>query len=197
MTVKFESKLHPEINPFLARLQKALENLPNNPKPECEGFYLANYDSKNDTLTNEKIGSVPSEKKSKYRHFASKKVTLTLLYKVARSKEIENGGFEETCPQGSFTFFAESEISCTGVSGHTSPIDEAISVLHELVKNLIRHHESSPRETETTDYVDSKVFYEELHFEAKKAQEICAPENGWISALAFIMADGQMRIVRD
>ena len=189
MAVKFESKVHPEMNPFFSRLQKALENLPNNPKPECKGFCLADYNSYNDILTNEKIGLVPDEKKSKYRHLASKKVTLTLLYNVSRSKEIEDGNFEETCPQGSFNLFSRSRFSCTGVSAHVSPIDEAISMLHELAKVLIRKHVSSISTVEIVDYVNSDAFYQSLLFETLRAQKLYSLEHEWAAIIAELMTE--------
>jgi hypothetical protein len=181
MTTKFVSKLHPEMNPFLSRLQNVLENLPENPKPSCEGFYLSYFNSKKGTLVSEKIGMIPDEKEFKYLHFACKKVTQTLREGATRSKQFENNDLEQY--PGAFAIDTSSGTFCAGVSGYESMIDEAISALWLIAKKIISEHDGSVAD----DFTYKPEFFHKIKFEAKEIQDMYAPDNKWISIIADLM----------
>ena len=178
MTVNFKSELHPEMNSFLVRLQKALENLPNNPKPECEGFYLAYYNALKNTLTVEKIGIVSVIKEFKYLQFACKKLTQTLFFGAMRSKEFENNDLEQY--PGSFIINTEFGPFGVAVSGHDSMIDEAISVLWLIAKRIIEQN------LKHKGYRIEDFLYD-ISIEAKRIQKEFAPDNEWISKISIQM----------
>jgi ribosomal protein L29 len=174
----FVSIYHPEMNYFFLRLQKALGNLPENPRPECEGFYFADFDPQKG-LTAEEIGEAVAEKKSKYLHFACKKATEVLRYKAKRSKEFADDKAERYA--GSFA----SSYGCTGISGHDSMIDEAIAVLCEATKHVIRVNDS------TNAFLASDEFFRSLRAIALTWSENYVPDNKWVDIIANLMADQQ------
>ncbi len=152
------------------RLEIALKNLPDNPKPQCKGFYLAYYYKYGDTLTVEKIGDVPVEKQMKYFQFAVKKVMQTLSFGKIRSKEFENDTLEQY--PGAITLIN----GCAGVSGHESMIDEAISTLW-----LIAIHNSGSM----SNFNNWEVFLET----ARIIGESVAPDNKFIPIIAKLMTE--------
>lgn len=178
-TTNFFSKQYPEMNHFLSYLEKALENLPDNPKPACQGFYLAYYNPKKNKLVAEKIGTVPVEKEFKYLNFACKKATQTLLLNAVRSKDFENNDLEQY--PGAFVIKTPAGPFCAGVSGHESMIDEAISALWLIAKKI----ESESVSTHVTG--STRMFYSQLRIEAERAQRESASDNKWISVIAGLM----------
>ncbi len=113
---------HPEENSFWEYLQEALAQLPNNPKPDCHGFYFAEYNHQTGILRAEKIGSIPEEKELKLLYFVTTKVTEALYSPKNRSEIISSGDFKKlrgVCING----------HCAGISNHHSLIDEAIATL--------------------------------------------------------------------
>jgi len=167
------------MNPFLFILEYALENLPNNPKSACKGFYLAYYNPKKNTLVAEKIGIVPAEKDLKYLNLACKKVTQTLLNNSVRSKDFENNDLEQY--PGAFAINTPSGTFCAGVSGHDSMVDEAISILWLLAKKIISENSSIPV------FTGSQEFCSLLRAEAYCMQETMAPDNKWIGMIAELI----------
>ena len=119
----FFSRKHPQTNPFWENLQQAITDLPNDPKPDCEGFYFANWNMETKELTTEAIGIIPENKLLKYLYFATKKVMQTVLFGRTRSAEFKNENLDQyiggVCICG----------HAAGVSGHDSLIDEAIAIL--------------------------------------------------------------------
>ncbi|MFA6523929.1 MAG: hypothetical protein WC264_01255 [Candidatus Paceibacterota bacterium] len=182
MNNKFSSKAHPLMNSFLVYLQQALENLPNNPKPMCEGFYLAYYNPKKNTLITEKIGTVPAEKDFKYLHFACKKVTQTLQKNAIRSKNFENNDLEQY--PGAFAIKTPSGTFCAGVSGHESMVDEAISILWLIAKKLISNEN---KDSNIELFVVSNMFRSLIKYEAYRIQKEFVPDNKWISVIASLI----------
>jgi len=178
------SKNDPMMNSFLFHLKYALENVLNNPKPLCEGFYLAYYDEKKDSTTIEKIGVVPEDKKSKYRHFASKKVTQTLLFGANRSKDFEDNNLEQYPGAIKLHDRYEKLIACAGVSGHDSMIDEAISALWLLGKRILDEERDC-----NNAYASSPRFFGKLKYEAVQFQAQYALDNQWIVEIVEIMAN--------
>lgn len=179
METDFISRRQPLMNNFLFQLEQTLANLPNNPKPTCKGFYLADYDPTTKELLVEKVGSVPPEKDLKYLHYATKKVTQTLLFGATRSKEFENNDLEQY--PGGFALKTSLGTYGTGVSGHESMIDEAISVLWQVAKKIIRESDAS------NAFVASKRFYSKITSEAEEIQRTLAPDNKWIAIIAKMM----------
>lgn len=165
--IEFKSQFHPEMNEFLFLLQEALDRLPNNPKPQCKGFYLCDYDASSDALTVERIGDVPIEKYKKYFKFAMKKVTQTLEFGAVRSKEFENDKLEQYPGGVSFANGA------TGISGHESMIDEAGSILWRIHKiNAI-----------TRDLNYWITFPDRVN----NMNDSIAPDNKWVMILANLI----------
>lgn len=182
MKNNFVSKHHPLMNPFLLRLQKALENLPNNPKPSCEGFYLADWDSKEEVLIVEKFGDVPHEKDYKYLHFAAKKATQVLYLKKYRSLEFANDSLEQY-PGG---VIIGSGLNSSGTSGHESMVDEAISFLWSIARRLIKRYDG----LESLDVIcKSRPFFYQILSDAEIIHEELAPDNQWIVKIASMMTE--------
>lgn len=179
MKKDFVSKQHPLMNPFLQHLQTVLESLINNPKPECEGFYLAYFNPRKNLLIAEKIGFVPLEKEYKYLCIACKKATQTIYLKKIRSKEFENDKLEQY--QGGFVIYTLDGPFSAGVSGHDSAIDEAISILWLIAKKIIRESDA------TYAFVASRKFYTLIKHEATNIQSEYAPDNKWINIIAEMM----------
>ncbi len=184
MKINFISELlHPEMNHFLWRLQYALENLPNNPKPSCEGFYLAYYNPWKSTLVTEKFGYVPQDKDFKYMHFAGKKVTQTLLFGAKRSKDFENNDLEQYPGAITMNGLDSDLIFCAGVSGHDSMVDEAISALWLVAKQFMAENFRSGM---LISHSNDKFFFY-LKERAEEMQKRVAPDNSWIVPIAEIM----------
>lgn len=166
MQITFESALHSNMNEFLMRLEVALGNLPNNPKPECKGFYLAYYDR--EKLTVEKIGDVPAEKEFKYLKFAVKKVMQTLEFKKIRSKEFADDAL------GQYPGAIALTNGCAGVSGHESMVDEAISALWLIYINSVW---SIQKENHWEVFLET----------ARIIEATTASDNKWISIIAELI----------
>ncbi len=173
--LKFKMDSYRALDPFWERLQKALENLPGNPKPDCKGFYFAWYCHKTNKMVCEKIGFIHPDKKFKYMHFSSKKVTQTLLFKKIRSKEFENNELEQY-PGG-----IDILNGCAGTSGHDSMIDEAISVLFLIADSFVALY--------GYPFLNTEEFYEKLNKTAIKIEERYAPDNRWISFISTLMEE--------
>ncbi|KKQ35537.1 MAG: hypothetical protein US50_C0012G0002 [Candidatus Nomurabacteria bacterium GW2011_GWB1_37_5] len=169
----FESKVHLKMNWFLGRLKNALKNLPDNPKPSCTGFYLCDYDHDTGLLIAEQIGIIPEEKKAKYFQFAIKKVMQTLSFGKTRSKEFENNALEQY--PGAIKLY----LNCAGVSGHDSMVDEAISVLWLITKEL------QGRVYDDDNY----EFWLEVFGISLNIQKELVPDNKWISIIAKLITD--------
>lgn len=133
-TSTFYSILHPQMNIFLQRLEVALEQMPNNPKPQCKGFYLTFFNKETNYLTTEKIGIVPTEKNDKYFRFSLKKVLQTMEKGETLSRNFENDKLEQY--PGAVNF----QLGCTGISGHESMVDEAGSALWPIAFNLQQNY---------------------------------------------------------
>lgn len=170
---KFSLESYRLMDPFWERLQKVLENLPGNPKPTCEGFFFAWYSFPLKRMIVEQIGIVPSDKKFKYLHFATKKVTQTLLFGKTRSKEFENNDLEQY-PGGIKLYDG-----CAGTSGHESMVDEAISTLFLIAEYFTTRY--SPR------FIEQKEFWVKLNDFAQENQKMHAPDNKWIGIIAELM----------
>lgn len=179
----FISKEHPLMNPFLSRLKFALANLPNNPKPECAGFYLCFFDPQKGKMTNERIGDVLHEKETKYSRLAFKKAFDTFYFKTTRSKDFADDDLERYA--GGFRLKKDSgEDLYVGVSGHESMIDEAISALWLLGKNLLDEYEDKGF---VDIYASSDLFFQKIAIEANQLQNDFLPDNKWIKIISELM----------
>ena len=183
MKTVFISREYPLMNSFLSRLQFALENLPDNPKPQCEGFYLCFFDPKGQKMTNERIGYVPPEKEEKYCHLAFKKAYDTFYFKTTRSKDFADDDLERYA--GGFRFRTSLEKSLyTGTSAHESMVDEAISALWPLGMTILDEYEDK-------DFVDvyasSDLFFQKIAIEASQLQEDLLPDNKWVKIISELM----------
>ncbi len=175
MKTPFVSKFHPEMNPFLTRLEKALENLPNNPKPACEGFFITEFDFQALTLTTEKIGYVPREKQEKYFKFSLKKVIQTLHFGKIRSKDFEDDKLEQ------YPGAIKVENDCAGVSAHESMVDEAISLIWQTIKDVFILHDSEP------SAMHNRNFWQVFRSVAQVNQQRLAPDNIWVIPLSELL----------
>lgn len=174
----FKSEFQPGMNFFLERLQIALENLPDNPKPDCKGFYLCEYLGYNRSIRTEKIGTIPISKNAKYLHFSTKKVTQTIFFDKQRSAEFENNALEQ------YRGAIKLDEDCTGVSGHDSWIDEAISGLWLITKYFL-HRKWNLGMIER----EPQKFWNKFKEAAREFSENDAPDNKWIVIIADLMAE--------
>ncbi|MFZ4648811.1 MAG: hypothetical protein ACOYMB_04275 [Patescibacteria group bacterium] len=172
MKKAFVSVMNPKMNGFLSILEKALEQLPNNPKPICEGFYLTEHDCTENITIIEEIGYVPKEKDSKYRHFSAKKVTQTLFFQKMRSKEFENEELEQ------YPGAVKYRNWCVGVSGHESMIDEAISTLWAIAKTVREGKWSEDFSIRDYGVIKEMAELFQLNY---------APDNQWITIIVRLM----------
>lgn len=182
--VIFKSVSYPEMNYFWERLQKALDNNVDNPKPSCEGFYLAYWNPKKCKMVVEKIGIVPKEKEYKYLNFAAKKLSQTLQFGAVRSKEFEDNEKEQY--PGSFTITTDDGIFGAAVSGHDSAIDEAISCLWLAGKQILSElavTSSKEGKKAMMAFADSDFFFELIQKRSFELKQIFAPDNEWIVTL--------------
>lgn len=201
MKTTFFSTIHPEMNLFWARLERALKDLPNNPKPSCEGFYVCDYNFLSNILNTEKIGVVPVMKEDKYRYFASKKVAETLYREKMLSRNFAENNEDLERFTGAFCLWLNSPpnfgtgeyrndalemspgslslgIRCVGISGHDSMVDEAIAVLF-LAAFGQRDNPLPFEHPNFWNYLYLKV----LDFSKKNI-----PDNKWIGVIASEMS---------
>lgn len=170
---------------FWERLLLALENLPDNPKPNCKGFYSAEYCKVNKIMTVEKIGFVPAEKDFKYLHLAAKKATQTLLFGKVRSKEFENSDLEQYA--GGVNIYEGSN----GTSGHDAIIDEAISAIRLTTIHLFKEEgwELGPSDFIDNTFTETSFFLHLLVIKAGATMDKFMPDNKWVIKIALLMED--------
>ena len=169
-TIRFYSTKQPRTKTFWENMQQALTDLPGDPKPECEGFYIATYDEFIG-LTLEAIGYIPEEKKNKYMYFATKKVLQCMYKNATHSQEFADEKLDQF-PGGVFI----DEFGA-GVSGHDPLIDEAIAVLW-LFSNQ-----------PTLSKVQHENPWQQLYDDAMDWQRKHAYDNPWIEIIAKRMVD--------
>ncbi len=188
------SKVHPEMNNFFLRLERALQNLPNNPKPECKGFYLAFYDGQTGITTCEPLGFIPEEKRFKYNYFAQKKCAQTLYLNKRRSKAFAKDKLEQYAggircdyvPANKENVVKGKIIDCAGVSGHESMVDEAIAALFIIARRInIIHSDGSTGST----FMETSIFANHLLTMANVQRNGIAPDNHWITIIAELIVE--------
>ena len=170
---KITSKVRPSMNIFFERLRLALQNLPNNPKPECGGFCLAFYKEDTGVTTCESLGFIPDDKKFKYNYYAQKKCAQTLFLKKNRSKEFEHKNLEQ------FPGGIKIGKDCAGVSGHDSMVDEAIAAVFIFAYNFQQvYGESALKSEHFSKYLLQKALV------LKSAM----PDNQWPGIIVELIA---------
>ena len=161
---KFKSHLFPEMNPFLELLGLALRAL----NIDCEGFYLAFYNSTSSIFSSEKIGEVLPGAEFSFLHFSSFFTTMALLFGKKRSKNMPE------CKQGSVVLYDNS----AGVNGEMrSDVAEAIAALWLITMNHLIN-------STTINPMDEKSFWVEFKQTANFVQRHTAPENNYIYGIA-------------
>ena len=175
------SKIHPEMNNFFLRLEKALNVLPDNPKPQCEGFFIAYYDNITGITTCEPLGEIPSEKWFKYNYFAQKKCAQVQYLNKMNRKYYRSADFAEN-DEALELFPGGVKIGddSSGTSGHHSKVDEAISALRLLATPLQRIHGST--------YLNSSIFGSQLQIHAHDFRKRFAQDNNFIAVLSNLIA---------
>ena len=161
---KFRSHLFPKMNPFLELLGLALDAL----GIDCEGFYLAFYNSATPSFSSEKMGNVLPEEEISFMHFANYFIGIILLLGRKRSKNLAD------CKQGAIILYDNG----ASVNGRIDPpVAEAISALWLVAMNyLVNANRVNPMEDES--------FWVEFKQTANFAQRHTAPDNNFISGIA-------------
>jgi len=193
----FISALYPEMNPFLRRLELALNNLPNDPKPNwCGGFMLAYYDSTRGFMGSdfefhpqitsiEQIGTIPQEKRDKYRFYAGIKCCGVLYKGVSKSD-----GFwyyddcESNQPLQMPRDGVEIKGDATGVSAHHSMVDEAIGILWDTSRKLYR-------EVKTPQPFQHDEFFKHIKITANEVTKSYYEDNTWVDVIANLMINAK------
>lgn len=176
------SKVHPELNNFFQRLEKALNNLPDNPKPQCEGFFNAYYYNSTGITTCEPFGEIPPEKWFKYNYFAQKKCAQVQYLNKKNAKCYRSKDFamdDETLEL--FTGGVKMADDSSGTSGHDSMIDEAISAQRLIASTLQLIHGPI--------FLTSHEFGIRLQSHSRDFRKRFAPDNKWVSIIADLIAD--------
>lgn len=154
---------------FALRADIALGEIPNNPKPRCEGFYLTW--KTDDGLTTERVGYVPIENQSKYFSLSRKKVLDMRSFGVNRSKDCANPEFQRY--QGGIIFCEKP----AGVSAHIPEIDEAFALLWLICQKTAR-----------TEDPKTAIFWEDF-VSLAEIEGNSISDNPWISVIANLMAN--------
>ncbi len=131
------------LDAFNAKVLLALKNLPNNPKPQCEGFIvhdIVKYKNSINLIENTfQVGIVPNEKRTKYQYFANKKAMETRYRRTPLSRNFAEADVEkERYPGGIFRDMDDIE-KAIGVSGHDSMVDEALALIYHYAENAFCH----------------------------------------------------------
>jgi hypothetical protein len=126
---------------FVDKMWKIIQDLSDNPKPECTGFYLTHYDY--DECISEQVlfYEVPKEKVYKYLYFSNKKTYQPMHEGVLLSRDIADEKLDQY-PGG--VNIAPCDVlhlmnigGSVGISGHESMVDEAMSALILAAKNSL------------------------------------------------------------
>lgn len=130
----FKSGKYPEMDPFLRRLEVALNRITYpHPRPCCDAFAIAIHDRDLPfQYMIEEIGIIPPEKKWKYKYIAINEMMHVLFSGILRSKEIADESIER------FQSGIKFGDKIAGVaSAHDRRVDEAIALLYLIALSIL------------------------------------------------------------
>ncbi|MES2416326.1 MAG: hypothetical protein V4504_01345 [Patescibacteria group bacterium] len=176
---RFESHIHPIMNPFLTVLENAIKKLPNNALHLDNGLYFCYFDHSKNILITEEYGHVKVDQKHFHMHNASMKVTRTLCANKTKSSEVFDPASQQLLEAGAIKIGKDF----AGGSGNGIMSDplicEATATIWLIAKDL--YHKGGSRASQDSS------FWTKILKEAKIIHEEISPENNFILEIAEAM----------